>query len=88
MISDERKVSPEPKPDDDGRAVAGGDDLARIARRDAGHGEGPFELADGGADGLLEGAVEVLLDEVDDDLGVRLGPEAWPSARSFSLSDQ
>ena len=61
--------------DDGRRAVAGGDDLAGIARRDAGHGEGPFELADRGPDGLLEGAAEVLLDEVDDDLGVGLGPE-------------
>ncbi len=61
--------------DDDGRAGAGGDDLVGVGGGDDGEGEDAGELEDGFADGVLEAAVEMLLDQVGDDFGVGLGDE-------------
>src|ERR1035437_5709833 len=61
--------------DDDGRAVARGDDLIRIGARDHGEGKDAGEFLDGGAHGLFQVAFKMLLHQVGDDFGVGLGLE-------------
>ena len=61
--------------DDHRRAGARGHDLVRIGAREHGQREDAGQLLDRVADGLFEIALEVLLDQVRDDLGVGFGLE-------------
>ena len=72
--------------DDDRRTVSDGDDLARIVRRDEHEREEPAQELQRPPDAVLQPVVPHLaLDEVRDDLGVRLGDERVALLLQFLL---
>ena len=75
-MSDATKNSPSPRPDDDRRAVADGDDLLRIVGRDQDEREQAAHQQQRPPNRVLEAVVLHLpLDQVRDDLGVGFGDE-------------
>ncbi len=75
-IEEARNVSPFPSPTTSGHWKPRADEQVRVVVVDRDEGEVPFELRVRGAHSVDEVALVVALDQVDDDLGVRLGAEA------------
>jgi len=86
-MSEEIRNSPSPNPDD-GRPLLRRDDPIRVVGRQGGDGERAFELRYRGPHRLFEGASEIFFDEVDDDLGVGLGPERVPLRAQFPFQGE
>ena len=73
--SEATKYSLSPSPMTTGRAGARGHDLVRFGAGDHRQGEDARQLLHGGPHGLLQIALEVLLDQVGDHLGIGFGLE-------------
>ena len=79
-IDDARKISSSPDADHERALEPCADEQIGVVVVDHDEGEVALELAVSGAHRLDQIALVVALDEVDDDLGVGLGAEAWPSS--------
>ena len=88
-MSDATKYSPSPSPTTSGGPDAGGHDGAGVVGRDQHDREQPAKPAKGAANGRGQPvAAEFPLDEVRDDLGVRLGDEPVALALQLALQLQ